>query len=185
MPPTSRASQTAKKILAKHEVRKAPTPIEEIAAEYAEILRETMPDDISGMLVPLPLTSGDVKWVIVVNSDHAEVRQRFTIAHELGHILLHKYTSPHADGRVRVRFRDEDSSRGSDFEEIEANGFAAELLMPDRIIRSLAARIDFDPADGEDDRKAVIAMTRLAKRFEVSVQALSFRIANLGSFEMA
>jgi Zn-dependent peptidase ImmA (M78 family) len=175
----------AKKVLSKHNVRKAPTPVEKIAAKYAEIVWETMPDDISGMLVPLPSTSGEVKWVIVVNNAHAEVRQRFTLAHELGHILLHKYTSPHADGRVRVRFRDDDSSRGSDFEEIEANGFAAELLMPERTIRSLAARINFDPADGKDDRKAVIAMTRLAKRFAVSVQALSFRIANLGSFEMA
>lgn len=184
MPPSSRASQMAKKVLAKHKVRKAPTPIEQIAAEYAEIVREPMPDDISGMLVPLS-TSREVKWVIVVNNDHAQVRQRFTIAHELGHILLHKYTSPHADGRVRVRFRDDDSSRGNDFEEIEANGFAAELLMPERVIRSLATWINFDPADGKDDRKAVIAMTRLAKRFQVSVQALSFRIANLGSFELA
>jgi Zn-dependent peptidase ImmA (M78 family) len=175
----------AKKVLAKHDVKKAPTPIEKIASAYAELVWENMPDDISGMLIPAAAPSGDLKWVIVVNKHHAEVRQRFTIAHELGHILLHKYTSPHADGRVRVRFRDDDSSRGSDFEEIEANGFAAELLMPERIIRSLTARINFDPTDGKDDRKAVFAMTRLAHRFEVSVQALSFRMANLGSFEMA
>lgn len=185
MPPSSRASHIARKVLAKHHVRKAPTPVEKIAAEYAEIVREDMPDDISGMLVPIPPNSSGVKWVIVVNDTHAAVRQRFTIAHELGHVLLHKYTSPHADGRVRVRFRDHDSSTGSDFEEIEANGFAAELLMPERIIRSLAGRINFDPADAKDDGKAVEAMTGLAKRFEVSVQALSFRIANLGSFELA
>ena len=185
MPPSSRASQIARRVLVKHLVRKAPTPVEEIAAEYAAIVREELPDDISGMLVPIPPSSSGVKWVIVVNDAHAAVRQRFTIAHELGHILLHKYTSPHADGRVRVRFRDYDSSRGSDLEEIEANGFAAELLMPERIIRSLAARMNFDLADQMDDDRAVTAMTRLAQRFEVSVQALSFRIANLGSFELA
>lgn len=185
MPPSSRASQLARKILTKHHVTKAPVPVEKIAGEYAEIVFETMPDDISGMLVPLPSHSRRQHWVIVVNATHAKVRQRFTIAHELAHILLHKYTSPHADGRVIVRFRDENSSRGSNYEEIEANRFAAELLMPERTIRSLAARSKIDLADANDDSKAVFEMIRLANRFQVSMQALSLRMANLGSFETA
>ena len=185
MPPSSRASQIARKVLATHHVMKAPVPIEKIVGHYAEVVFEDLPDDISGMLVPLPSCAKTLQWAVVVNAGHAKVRQRFTLAHELGHILLHKYTTPHADGRVRVRFRDDNSSRGSDYEEIEANRFAAELLMPERMIRSLAARINFDLADEQDDSSAVFAMVQLASRFEVSVQALSLRIANIGTFEMA
>lgn len=105
------------------------------------------------------------------------MRQRFTIAHELGHLLLHRYTTPHADGR-QIRFRDEDSSKGSVREEVEANQFAAEVLMPEDLIRA-HLKMSFDLADDTADREAVERLTRLAKRFEVSVQALSFRVANL------
>jgi Zn-dependent peptidase ImmA (M78 family) len=84
-----------------------------------------------------------------------------------------------------VRFRDQESSRGSQREEIEANQFAAEILMPEQIVRAWAERINFDLADDSDDERAMSAMENLAKRFQVSVQALSFRIANLAALDLA
>lgn len=179
MPPPSRAVRTAKAVLAKEKIPGPSVPVESIAKKYAVVLRETMPQDVSGMLVPLHSESADPKWAIVVNAEHPDVRQRFTIAHELGHLLLHRYMTPHADGRLQVRFRDEESSKGSVREEIEANQFAAELLMPEEFVRSLTPKVSFDFADQAADREAVTKLTRLAKRFGVSVQALSFRVANL------
>jgi hypothetical protein len=184
MPPVSRAARMARRVLEAEGVTRPAVPVDKIASKYALIVWEDLPDDISGMLVPVPKAVGP-KWVIVVNATHASVRQRFTVAHELAHVLLHKYTSPHADGRVQVRFRDEDSARGSNHEEIEANQFAAELLMPENIVRSWAERINFDLADDSDDEKAMTAIESLAKRFQVSVQALSFRIANLAALDLA
>lgn len=177
MPPVSRAVRKARAVLASEGVLRPAVPVEKIARKYAVIVREDMPDDISGMLVPLPNDAGEPRWAIVVNRAHAAVRQRFTIAHELGHLLLHRYTTPHADGR-HIRFRDEESSKGSVREEVEANQFAAELLMPEELVRA-NLRASVDLADDTKDNEAVRRLTRLAKRFEVSVQALSFRVANL------
>ena len=59
--------------------------------------------------------------IITINGSHASTRQRFTVAHELGHLMLHSL------GR---KFRDVYSAATNSREELEANQFAAELLMP-------------------------------------------------------
>ncbi len=69
------------------------------------------------------------------------VRQRFTIAHELGHFFLHRASSTVFVDAAPIFFRDESSSNGSQREEIEANAFAAELLMPEDAIRQ---RLTYD-----------------------------------------
>lgn len=181
MPPASRAIRKAREALASEGIRRPSVPVERIAQKYAVVVREPMPNDISGMLVPLPSSTRESQWAIVVNAIHPPVRQRFTIAHELGHIILHRYTTPHADGRFRIHFRDGESSKGRVKEEIEANEFAAELLMPEELVRQLAAKLNFDFADDAADAEAVRRVSQLAKRFEVSMQALSFRLANLSA----
>ena len=123
--------------------------------------------------------SGDHPQVVVSSASGTGNRLRFTIAHELGHLILHKFTEPHADGRLQVRFRDEESSKGRVHEEIQANQFAAELLMPERFVRALVNNSDI--ADEKSDDGAVEQLKLWAKRFEVSAQALSLRIANLSS----
>ena len=72
-----------------------------------------------------------------------------------------------------VFFRDGQSATGVDGQEIEANAFAAELLMPESILRDLVGR---QPIDVFDDA----AVRRLASRFEVSPQALTIRLSRLG-----
>jgi len=180
MPPTTgtRGARFAKELLRGEKVR-LPVPVEKIARQHATIVREPMPEDVSGMLVPLSVR-GEPKWAIVVNANDAPVRQRFTMAHELGHLLIHRYSTAHADGRYQVRFRNERSASGSVREEIEANQFAAELLMPEREIRRLAVRLRLDVLDDDADQEAIRQLVLAAKKLQVSAQALSFRIANLG-----
>lgn len=72
-----------------------------------------------------------------------------------------------------VAFRDDKSSEGSDKEEVEANAFGAALLMPARLVREEIKKNDLD-LDDEDDLNA------LAKRFNVSTAAMSYRLVNLG-----
>lgn len=179
MAPNSRGARAAKDLL-KGRPLSLPVPVEKIARKHAHIAREELPPEVSGMLIPLSGDDTGPRWAIVVNAADASVRQRFTIAHELGHLLLHNYAAPHADGRLQVRFRDEKSAEGSILEEMEANQFAAELLMPERYVKALAGKLRFDVADQKTDALAVRKLMTYARKLRVSVQALSFRIANLG-----
>jgi Zn-dependent peptidase ImmA (M78 family) len=64
---------------------------------------------------------------IYVNEDEYPLRQTFTVAHELGHALLHKKWAASDDYKVLYRDSDYD---GNDHYEKEANAFAAHLLVP-------------------------------------------------------
>src|SRR6202030_4863019 len=68
-----------------------------------------------------------------VNSLQHPNRQRFTIAHECGHLVLHRDLITHVvhiDKKFPVLRRDDKSATGSERIEIQANQFAAELTMP-------------------------------------------------------
>ena len=111
--------------------------------------------------------------MIGINRNQAAVRRRFTIAHELGHLLLHERFQVHVDRGFRVRLRDGLSSEGTDRDEMEANRFAAELLMPIGFLRDDLRTQEFDLANDSELRA-------LAKRYGVSMQALAIRLNGLG-----
>lgn len=138
-----------------------------------------MDGDISGMLVPLEQSSGGKRWAIVVNAAHPRTRKRFTMAHELAHLILHEYTTPHADRGYKLRFRDSRSADGSIAEEIEANQFAAELLMPRDLVLKRVSALGLEYASYDEDDSSAAAITQLAKEFDVSKAALSVRLSNL------
>jgi Zn-dependent peptidase ImmA (M78 family) len=122
---------------------------------------------VSGMLV----IKGD-RAVIGVNAHDHQHRQRFTVAHELGHFFLHRESSDlFVDGST-VFYRDEKSSEGVWLREVEANAFAASLLMPREALRKQlsAQRLDF-----LDD----VAIRELADRYVVSMQAMTIRLSRL------
>lgn len=99
-------------LLTKHWVREAPVDVERIArAEGLTVERRELVD-LDGQLVGSR---------IEVNARHSQVRQRFTIAHELGHFVMH---SGHG--------ADEPSERAADV-------FAAALLIPPEILRKEAS----------------------------------------------
>ncbi len=73
-------------------------------------------------------------------------------------------------------FRDEKSAQGTKFQEIEANTFAAELLMPEKVLRK---RLSQEPLDALDDFEKS-ALGELANELQVSCQALTIRLTRLG-----
>jgi Zn-dependent peptidase ImmA (M78 family) len=109
--------------------------------------------------------------VIGVHWAHAANRQRFSIAHELGHFQLHT-GGTYVDKDIVVRFRNDRSGSGTDGEERDANRFAAALLMPAKWLRDAIEHQSF--AFGDDS-----SLAELASHFEVSTQAMSFRLADL------
>lgn len=99
------------------------------------------------------------------NQNETQERQRFTIAHELGH-----YASGHLNNG-KVLFRDTTdvfTKRVYDPQEAEANRFAAALLMPEALVRSSI------------ERDGITTIQQLAKRFHVSESAMRWRLVNLG-----
>lgn len=169
------AWKRAQELLSTHRVRKAPVDVEAIASKYATVIPHALDPDISAVLAPL---EGE-RWFILVNQSHSRLRRRFSIAHELGHLMLHGFTAPHADRAFR--FRDARSSEGSVLEEIQANQFAAELLMPRELILKATSHLHLDhaPQDDADDDKFQELIGELAEEFQVSRQAMTIRLSTL------
>jgi Zn-dependent peptidase ImmA (M78 family) len=159
-----------RQLLIGNDVRSAPVPIVRIAHGAGAIVQyHQFNKEISGVLVREP-----GRAVIGVESNQPETRQRFTIAHELGHFLLHEGDQVHVDRQFRLNYRSAKSSTAEDVEEIEANAFAAAILMPERLLRVDAGRLQFDIEDEE-------AVRELAIRYNVSTQAMAIRLLNMVS----
>lgn len=125
----------AQKILRRHNIL-PPYDLQELVSNYGQISYYPFPIDADGITIGIGETE---KPQILINSIKAEIRQRFTLAHELGHIIIPWHTGTivsHCDGVV------------GEFEyramETEANKFAAELLMPtDWLLSEFSKFVDF------------------------------------------
>ena len=97
---------------------------------------------------------------ILVNESEAGVRQTFTVAHELGHRVLHRAWAE--SDAYKVLWRDP-RRQGKDRFEVEANAFAATLLMPKQMV----------------DEYRSLSVTSLARIFAVSEQVATIRLNTL------
>lgn len=164
---TSRAKARAREILQQYGYR-PPIDVYQVAKDLElEVVEEAMEDYVSGMLV-----RRGKRGIIAVNSKHHPNRRRFSVAHEIAHFVLDHEGNKFVDA-APVFFRDDVSGKGISSQEIEANNFAAELLMPFDVITE---RLRRRPIDAFDD----LAIQNLANYFEVSVQALTIRLVKLG-----
>src|SRR5690606_27095607 len=132
---------------------------------------EPFDGEVSGMVHCKPGGGG----VIGVNSAHSPTRQRFTVAHELGHLLLHADEEFHIDEKRPLARRDAVSSQAPDPRECEANQFAAELLMPAAFVREAVEVL----AEEEPEISVEDAIAALAKIYEVSALAMTHRLTSL------
>jgi Zn-dependent peptidase ImmA (M78 family) len=147
-----------------------PVDVESIAkANGATIFYEQFDDDVSGVLI-----RDDNQTVIGVQKSQPKERQRFTVAHELGHLLLHAGRPIRVDRSFRINWRRNDVLKSTDVEEIEANAFAARLLMPTAMVYKAHGSNSLEVEDETE-------IERLAKMFCVSKQAMNFRLNQLYS----
>jgi Zn-dependent peptidase ImmA (M78 family) len=118
-----RAREGARQLIKKYRVQKPPIDLDAMvkseAPGFEVILDDTFPDHLSG------LTNIQAK-TIRINANHHPLRQRFSLAHELGHIVLGH------EGMLHKRIHEEGLKE--EFER-EANEFAGELLMPIRLFK--------------------------------------------------
>ena len=170
-----RAEAEAARLLKEYRVHEPPVSVGDIArGEGAQIVRQRFEGSESGFI----LRDGKLT-VIGVNTLTSRRRQRFTIAHELGHMLLHDGKPLIVDHSVRINFRSDISSMATDDAEIEANAFAAALLMPrPLILNHLEAYLTgATQGGGSISREDLIA--QLAREFDVSTEAMGYRLINL------
>jgi Zn-dependent peptidase ImmA (M78 family) len=155
----------------------APVAVEKVAGFLdAQVHYQALEEDVSGLLA----IKGQAKHIIV-NSEHHTNRRRFTVAHELGHLVLHDGSGDRLfiDKQLRVYQRvgpatsppyTSENASTTPQEEREANKFASCLLMPAVLLSQAVADVDlFDE----------VSVARLAMLFEVSEQAMSIRLQQL------
>lgn len=152
--------------------RTLPIKVEDIAKSMGiKVFAYGFDDDISGVLV-IDNDSATIGY----NQTESRVRKRFTIAHELGHYVLHRDDAQmFMDKQYTAHFRSTNFTYPDkkQKQEQEANKFAACILMPEQLLRAEIEKMEFD-LQSEDDIKV------LAKIFDVSATAMSFRLSNLG-----
>jgi len=150
----------AEKLLKEIGANSLPIPVEEVAGRYRIQIRRAKSKDFSGLLI-----RKDDYALIGINSSEAETRQRFTVAHELGHFFLHPKKDTFIDYRNNRRIVRTPR-------EMEANMFAAALLMPRKILENDYKKMSFMGFGDED-------LSELASRYHVSDDAMRFRLMNL------
>lgn len=149
-------AHAANELLEQADVDRAPIDVRHLAELCgARVLVRSFPDPLSGLVMEMKPGA-----IIGVNAVHHPNRQRFSIAHELGHHLL-----GHAE-RFHIDVAEGDFPGADYASERAANEFAAELLMPRRILVPA-----FDSG---------LAPWQLAQSFEVSEIAMGYRLVNLG-----
>lgn len=148
-----KARLDAAEVLAQSWTAGIPVDPERIASYFNIVVtRLPLEDGVSGMLRVEP------DWAeIFVNSKDVPARQRFTIAHELGH-----YYERTSRGVIDFNVIDYRSTENYDLHEFYADEFAASLLIP---TRALAEALD-----------AGLTIPLVAARFEVSVPAAKMRV---------
>jgi len=115
-------------------------------------------------------------WINPLDSDN---RQRFTLAHELGHYFLHILRGDQSEfSDTPMEFRRDGQSHK---EEVEANKFAARLLMPSCDIYAEVAHLVEPDEDGISPYLSEETLVReLSKTFRVSEMAMQIRLRSLG-----
>lgn len=121
-----------------------------------KILKVALASDVSGKL-----EYKDGFWMMSVNLQHPEVRQRYTLGHELGHYLNHRDSVKSFEDTVYFRNKQKSSM------EYMADQFAARLLMPENDVNELV-------------KSGVKTVKEMSLKFGVSLEAMKYRLEQLG-----
>jgi Zn-dependent peptidase ImmA (M78 family) len=151
----------ARRIISKH-LLKVPFDIETLIQEYAILIYRAIPlEGVDG--VSLNIKVPGKKPSIIVNTNQSHKRQLFTLAHELGHLIIPWHLGTIVDNIYPKAYK---NNHYLELER-EANKFAAELLMPKDWMLNEIKNCDTELAD---------LHKRVARRARVSDQAAAIRL---------
>lgn len=151
-------------ILNAHRPSSPPVNVEELAQALGLMIvrRSGLGPQIAGMIIRDRKLAPPSGFTIHINAEDNPRRQRFTIAHEIAHYVLHRDLI--GDG-----ITDDALYRSplGEWYERQANKMAADILMPPQLLRSLY-------------RRGMVALAQLAGAFDVSVDAMRIRLEEIG-----
>ena len=142
-----------------------PVDVQKVCESLADLSFKRFPFEIDGICLDLKQKGKRPK--VWVSKQLPRVRQRFTLAHEIGHIVIPWHTGTIVDDIEAPRSKE--ASRYREME-AEANRFAVELLMPTTWVAGLAERC-------EDAAGLMRSINQIA---EVSFPAAFLKTAKLG-----
>ena len=158
----------AARLIKRHKIV-PPYNLEELVSLYAEIEFLPFPKDINADGISYGLKKLD-KPKIYINSSRPKVRQNFTLAHELGHVIIPWHTGnivSHTDIKVIGEESITESGNYDDVDyeyrliENEANRFAAEILIPSLWLSDMISDLEVSRID--DFLEEIIDKTRASK----------------------
>jgi Zn-dependent peptidase ImmA (M78 family) len=158
--------QRAEEILDESGLRSIPVLVEDIATHFKLHIGRAGSQNFSGILI-----RKDGAALIGINSTENPRRQRFTIAHEIGHFFLH----PNKDF---VDYRGNSKGTHKTPKEREADIFAASLLMPRQELIRDFMKVAGGILTDQEQTKNVVSL--LATKYEVSDEAMNIRLLGLG-----
>ena len=164
-------------IILKHKV---PVNIEEQIRNEGIILDKSylgFEDNICGEIKK----EGD-KFVINISGVDHYYRKRFTMAHELGHFILHKdLIGNGVDDNKEYKKLNRTNNKITNAQEAEANDYAAKVLMPEEAIIALAKLTKIIKSVKDEIDIDILWLDYLSKKFQVSKEAFTIRLAKLSN----
>lgn len=156
-----KAKSKAEEILRENHISEPPVPVVELIQNYGYEVKEVeLPFNVAGFVDPK-------KRVVYVNAFDSDTRKAFTVAHELGHIVLHS-EALEKDPNIGVLLRQPLGRRTEDELEQEANCFAANLLVP------------YEMFEEKRETYGRLATTKiLGNLFGVSPEVIRYRLHDL------
>lgn len=151
-----------RKTLERH-LGEVPVKLGAIAKDLGvEVKLSSLPLNVSGQIAKV-----DGRYEIKINRHESRQRQRFTLAHELAHYLLHRDVIDGMGGKLtdNVLYR----SGASEHIEYEANRLAAQIVMPENALQNAFSKY------GEHLSESTVEL--LAEQFGVSKAAMEIRMA--------
>lgn len=159
----TKAKQHAEKILKDFSITSAPVDVKDMAQKMGIEIGYAPSAKYSGMLV----RKSDGVILMGINNNENTGRMRFTIAHEIGHYILHPKDN------VTIDYRDKYHAIQKPQKEKQADFFAANLLMPEPLIKKDFVEATKNGVFFEED------LIRLADKYQVSGDAMRWRLFNL------
>lgn len=157
----------ANKILLDSDIHYAPVDIEKVTDRLGIKVSYAPSDEYSGMLIRKDADQA----LMGINSNEPKTRMRFTMAHEVAHYIFDKKSKVSIDYRATTRLLDKPET------EKRADFFAASLLMPKKWLM-----LDFEKISKESFSQD--HLIDLAKKYQVSQDAMKYRLSSLGLIEL-
>lgn len=153
-------SESPMAVVARYQ-RNPPVDLDSIARDLGiKVYKRPLGKAIAGQIMRDRISGGPSGFSIWVNSEEHPNRQRFTLAHEIAHFILHR-------DLIETGIVDDTMYRSSlsNYYEVQANRLAADILMPVRLVKAWRVR-EIDPV-------------RLAILFRVSSEAMKIRLQSI------